>query len=1120
MPTSTQSNSLNQLHRYQRPLMLGGGVLVTVVVLLAFALQTLLTINSFVSQRRQTFNTNFSLVNRDIEATEFTIRSAVVRAQLASQGVTPANRQVIEAFRSGDDRLVFQPHHALRAQLLLGSRMHRPSDEAVKRFLPLAVEIEAAYAGDSASGNQLVAGYFFSPDGSLTSLIPAPSAESQRGISAFADRDMLIAELMSGVARSLPTRRSGALNERPFVQWLEPSISPSSGQSVLRVVAPAYSEGELVAVLVAGFDPLNLIDTIPDVNYKRSYRIVSGNGHVIAQRDGEQAEAMKMESSLSNYRKNMPASSGLVQRFQGGALIISQSIGETGLTLVYVLPGREIAAGIWPQVSAAVAAMAVIIGMTWFLILSFNRRVFLPVLERSQRVFDSERLNRTMIQSGPVGLGLIAGRSAGLLLCSPVWVEMESRVVVDGAPSLAARLAAHYSRIARPNALAHGTVAQADVPLLKLDGEPVSLAVSFAPGRYQGEDVLVIAFIDVTAKAQLEQRLRDAKREADQANAAKSIFLATMSHEIRTPLSAIVGNLELLAHSPLDAMQQARVDTMRHSSDGLLATLRDVLDFSKIEAGETVLEHIGFDAVEVISPALLAFAPMARAKGVGLYGAFDAPGKVPMMGDPTRLRQILNNLLSNAIKFTEQGSVTVRVAVEVTRCGSRELRLAIEDTGIGMTAAQRSTVFHAFAQADASINRRFGGTGLGLALCGRLAQALGGAIDVQSEPGRGSCFTVRLPLGVAEPEADSVQTRFAGESIVLLASDVGWLRCMTPLLKAWGLRVTGYLAPSHVTEQELEAADVLMLCGDRDQWAADAENALIEQISCVIDCGIDGPLHPVRVGRIVSVSCHAPAGLRAAFAHALRGAPLPQSAQKAVATKVPPSCRRMRVLVAEDNEVNRQLFADQLAMLQCDARVAASGSEALRLLSQQRFDILLTDLHMPEMDGYALTHAVRKRWPDLPVAAVTAGVTQAELARCEEAGMAASATKPLSLQGLYELLVSTVGVAAGSRDALALPEGIDSRLLTGGIELSDDAWETFERTYGSALEALRAARAVADLSRVRQELHSLKGALAVFGYKNLAAQCETVEMHLELDGYAAWENVDTLLETRLYALIE
>jgi two-component system, NarL family, capsular synthesis sensor histidine kinase RcsC len=662
-------------------------------------------------------------------------------------------------------------------------------------------------------------------------------------------------------------------------------------------------------------------------------------------------------------------------------------------------------------------------------------------------------------------------------------------------------------------------VAQTDVPLLTRDGAPVSLGVSFAPGRYQGEDVLVIAFIDVTAKAQLEQRLRDAKREADQANAAKSIFVATMSHEIRTPLSAIVGNLELLAHSRLDAMQQARVDTMRHSSDGLLATLRDVLDFSKIEAGETVLEQIGFDAVEVMSPALLAFAPMARAKGVGLYCAFDAPVKVPMMGDPTRLRQILNNLLSNAIKFTEQGSVTVRVGVEVTDTGSRELRVAIEDTGIGMTAAQCSTVFHAFTQADASINRRFGGTGLGLALCGRLAQAQGGTIDVQSEPGRGSCFTVRLPLGEAEAEADFAQAQFGAKSVVLLASDADWLRCATPLLKAWGLRVAGYVDPSHVTEQELEAADVLMLCGDRDQWSVDAENALIEQVSCVIDCGIDGPLHPVRLGRIVSVSCHAPAGIRAALVNALHGAPLPQSPQQGVDTKVSLSCRRMRVLVAEDNEVNRQLFADQLAMLRCDARVVAGGLEALQLLSQQRFDILLTDLHMPEMDGYALTQAVRKRWPDLPVVAVTAGVTQAELNRCEEAGMVASATKPLSLQGLYELLVSNTRVAASGRDTLALLKGIDSRLSTGDIELSDDAWAIFERTCGNTLEELRAARAAADVSRVRQELHSLKGALAVFGYKDLAALCETVEMHLELDGYAAWENVDTLLDTRLNALI-
>nr|WP_171910278.1 ATP-binding protein [Paraburkholderia fungorum] len=769
---------------------------------------------------------------------------------------------------------------------------------------------------------------------------------------------------------------------------------------------------------------------MPAPLFANTLGVISADGQVIA------------HTGLGVTRPNLLAdviAQGVRRSIEDGLLIFDDKLGSTGWRLVYAVPWREVAVGVWPLVVTTIATTAFVIGMTWFLLLLFNRRVFVPVLERSQRVFDSERLNRTVIRTTSVGLGLIARKSGDLLLDSPVWTDMATRVSLDGS-SLAAELLWRYPGSTAGRAhpeTAYGAVTQQDVRLVTAEGESISLAVSFAPGRYQGEDVLVTAFVDVTAKARLEQQLRQAKQAADQANAAKSMFVATMSHEIRTPLNAILGNLELLAHSRLDAVQQARLDTVRNSSDGLLAVIRDVLDFSKIEAGEIVLERIGFDAAEVASAALMAFAPVARAKDVSVYAEFGASYSVPMTGDPTRLRQILNNLLSNAIKFTLRGSVTLRVATDIAD-GARMLRVEVEDTGIGMTEAQQATVFQAFAQADASINRRYGGTGLGLALCGRLVGAMGGTIGVQSEPERGSRFTVHLPLGLAQDaagnETDAVQQAFAGEPVTLLASDRGWLHSMTPLLEGWGLTVSGHLDPSHITGEELEAASVLMLCGDHDQWPAEDENRLMEQISRVIACSPDGPLHPVRQGRIVSLSCYTPGGLRAAFRHVLHGVPLPAAPLETAATEAPQMARRMKVLVAEDNEVNRQLFAEQLAMLQCDGHVTASGQEALQALSAQTFDVLLTDLNMPGMNGYELTQAVRQRWPELPVIAVTAGVTQTELARCREAGMTASATKPMSLGGLYDVLTAVESVDAAKASELhapVRPDEADAQLLTG-----------------------------------------------------------------------------------------
>ena len=256
--------------------------------------------------------------------------------------------------------------------------------------------------------------------------------------------------------------------------------------------------------------------------------------------------------------------------------------------------------------------------VVWVFLIYLKQCVFRPAIERSRRVFESEHLSRMLVETAPVGLGLIAVESGKALLRSPTMIDAAARVVVP-TETLSAELVRRHRE--RGGATGANGMLHEELTLPTQEGG-MDLSVSVVPARYQGQDVLVTAFTDITAGKRLERQLRDAKQAADSANAAKSAFLAAMSHEIRTPLNAIMGNLELLSRSQLDALQRDRLTTIRASADGLLEVVSDVLDFSRSEAGEMRLERIAFDAQEVASRALLMFGPLACAKGVRLSGVF------------------------------------------------------------------------------------------------------------------------------------------------------------------------------------------------------------------------------------------------------------------------------------------------------------------------------------------------------------------------------------------------------------------------------------------------------------------------------------------------------------------
>ncbi|MFM0638338.1 ATP-binding protein [Paraburkholderia metrosideri] len=1112
MPVSRESrpqvlpaSALGQLRRYQRLLMFGGGIVVTIVVLLAFALDLVSTVRSYIAAEQQAYLVDRSLVTSEIEASEASFRNGLISAELLWGENHRASQALISSFEAEGSELIIQPSPAVRPHLFVGTPDQPASPDDLARNLGLAVQLARVSMAGSLMRGRPLTGYYYSTTSDLTGFIPAPSPRDAQVAAALANRRGLLESLRIDFGDLSRERVMEPFASRRTVHWLAPFVNPLSGKHVVRLAAPAYDHGKPFAVLVTEYALGELTAPLSVDRFTGAFMIVSADGQLIdaASRDAPSAAMLKaaLHSRVAGVSAGRPA-----EHYADGIFTISDRLADTGWSLVYVYSWRSIAAGVALPVGTSAITTLVIIVVMWALLLVFNRRVFVPVFERSQHVFDSEHLSRTLIGTAPVGLGLIEQHSGKPLLRSPVMAEMAARMTVD-APTLSAEFVQRHNALNRAvrdtsrdrgaDASVPSPVVRDDMSLQTRDGETVHLALSIAPARYQGTDVLVAAFSDVTEKHRLEQQLLAAKQAADAANAAKSSFLAAMSHEIRTPLNAILGNLELLARSPLTDTQSDRLTTVRTSSTGLLTIISDILDFSKIEAGEMSLEDIEFDVVDVAERALMIFAPLANERGIHLHARFTTASSVWMRGDPTRLGQVLHNLLGNAIKFTPAGTVSLLLCVEPGPDGEPAIAIAVEDTGIGLSRDQLDGIFQAFTQADASINRRFGGTGLGLALCRRLVGAMRGKISVESKLHDGSRFTVRLPLATRIPVAPDKRI-FSGQRVIFLASNDAWRDWAIPHLEAWGLRTHVFTHPALVDVEMLAAADVLVICGDHDNWHPEEENRLVEEASRIVDCRYDGPARPVRMSRIFSVSCYSLKGIQGALRQAvLNEAPFVATGEPEAHTMgeaLPRNGPRLRVLLAEDNTVNRKLFAEQLETLGCDAYVARSGDEALDALSSDKWDVLLTDLNMPGMSGYELADTVRQRWPSLPVIAVTAHATTNELARAHAAGMSEVLIKPLSLQQLYDCLAR---VARAGQAVVEPGDGPDAVLGTKPIPAA--LHDSFKASSIESLRTIRQAYEDGDKPKLLAELHSMKGTFGVFGHSSLAQQWAALETLITQD---------------------
>ena len=486
---------------------------------------------------------------------------------------------------------------------------------------------------------------------------------------------------------------------------------------------------------------------------------------------------------------------------------------------------------------------------------------------------------------------------------------------------------------------------RSEVAGLRKNGEEFPAEVSLSRLDTPNGTVFTAILRDVTAQKAAQSELLEAKRTAEAASEAKSRFLANMSHELRTPMNGIIGTIDLLMRTDLDANQAKKLRTVHESAEALLSIIGDILDFSKIEAGELTIDKTEMSIRHVVDDVVATLTPIADSKNVVLT-VFASP-KLPqfVQGDPVRVRQVLLNLVGNAIKFSNTQEdrsceVTVRIEPRARQSdGKVVIRFSVVDSGIGIAEDQLANLFAPFSQAEASTTRRFGGSGLGLSICKNLVDLMNGDIWVQSRVGHGSTFTFELPFVV-----------LSGKATV----------------------------SNGAVDADAESGD------------------------------LDLPLE--RVDR----SCVGP------------------------------------ILLAEDNIINQAVLEEQLKILGFDVRVASNGEEALRLLDQERFGLLITDCHMPEMDGYELAQEIRRRergtTERLPIVAITANVVQEQLDRCLVVGMDSYLTKPCSIDKLSNSLEKLLGVATNEESGHALFEN------AGRADASDKA-STMPRDVNTEVSA-------------------------------------------------------------------
>ncbi len=660
-----------------------------------------------------------------------------------------------------------------------------------------------------------------------------------------------------------------------------------------------------------------------------------------------------------------------------------------------------------------------------------------------------------------------------------------------------------------------------------------------------------------------DAELKVAKEKAEEATEMKSMFLANMSHEIRTPMNAVIGMAYLALKTPLSERQRDYVTKIHNAGTSLLGVINDILDFSKIEAGRLDIETVDFRLDDVIASVTAITADKAQEKGLEFLTEVDSAVPQHLVGDPLRLGQVIANLINNAIKFTERGEVYLKAELQEQVGERARLRFSVRDTGIGMTPEQAARLFQPFTQADASTTRKHGGTGLGLTICRRLVELMGGEIGLNSEPGTGSTFHFTVSVGVASGAArdrvvpeplravsalvvdDNAAAReilvhalegicarvdavSSGEEAIAAVKQHDTSQPYDVIFMDWRMPGLDGVEAAHRIKQDPDLtthpAVLLVTAFGREEARAEAERVQL-----------DGVLtKPVTASTVVDILVGLFAGARQD--RTARAPALDHDADR---------LRGVRVLLAEDNEINQQIAVELLEGVGATVEVANDGLEAVHRLLEQpespNVAVVLMDVQMPEMDGYQATKAIRSdpRFAGLPIIAMTAHATMEERQKCLDAGMNGHLSKPIDPAALFETVerfaaarvpgpvvpaAEPAPAAVSDGDGLPAVPGLDVadglRRVSGNTKLYRKLLHRFATSQADAFGQMRTALAEGRRPDAERHAHTLKGVAGSLGAHQL--QREAGEVEAAIRGGVAFSDLGDVLgpaERTLDALV-